>query len=373
VLWNITTKLSWQVAKSAQLSYFIDRQYKLIGHRGGGTFADSRARNYNYKYPTVNQVKYTMPIRSSLALDVTYSDFRSDDTFVPRPEVHPGDVATFDTTTQVSNIALPTYSDNWMSRDQVRASVSWSRSRHDTKFGFEFIRNDRKNRTWSLSGMLAQFANGVPASVNTYLVPLTKESTLDIPSDIPVLFQYRADETGAFIQDRWTVHRKLTLNAGLRYGTNRSWQPPSCAPETQFYPGQCFDKVTAPSFGDFSPRFNMVYDLQGDGRTALKFSANRYSLPLSAASSSVSIRSPRPTTPANGCRRAAATTPECSGAIETGTWFHRSVSWARRPATSSRASTPSTRTISCVPWPTTTPSKSSANCRKVSWSPSATE
>jgi hypothetical protein len=283
ILWNFTTKLSWQVAKSAQLSYFINRQYKLIGHRGGGTFADSRARNYNYKYPTVNQVKFTVPIKSSMALDVTYGDFRSDDTFVPRPEVRPGDVATFDTTTQVSNNALPIYSDNWMSRDQVRASVSWSKGRHDARFGYEFIRNDRKNRTWSLSGMRAQFANGVPASVNTYLVPLTRESTLDIPSDVPVLFQFRADETGAYIQDRWSPHRKLTLNVGLRYGTNRSWQPPSCAPETQFHPGQCFDKVTAPSFGDFSPRFNMVYDLNGDGRTALKFSGNRYILPVSVS------------------------------------------------------------------------------------------
>ena len=48
--------------EDAQLSYFYNLQYKLIGHRGGGTFADGRARNYNDKYPTVNQVKYNTTI-----------------------------------------------------------------------------------------------------------------------------------------------------------------------------------------------------------------------------------------------------------------------------------------------------------------------
>ena len=39
---------------------------------------------------------------------------------------------------------------------------------------------------------------------------------------------------------------------------------------------------TAPSFKmNFSPRFNLVYDVNGDGKMAVKFSANRYNQPLS--------------------------------------------------------------------------------------------
>jgi hypothetical protein len=44
------------------------------------------------------------------------------------------------------------------------------------------------------------------------------------------------------------------------------------------------DKITAPSFRDLSPRFNLVYDLSGDGRTALKFAANRYGQPINISS-----------------------------------------------------------------------------------------
>src|SRR5262249_47324348 len=41
IMWNTSGKISWQMGKSAQLSYFNNVQYKLIGHRSGGpAFAD---------------------------------------------------------------------------------------------------------------------------------------------------------------------------------------------------------------------------------------------------------------------------------------------------------------------------------------------
>jgi hypothetical protein len=279
IMWTATAKATWQMTRSAQLSYFHNLQYKLIGHRGGGTFADGRARNYNDKYPTVNQVKYTSPVGTKMVFDITYSRFRADDAFGSRPEVKPGDIATNDTTTQISEVALPTYRAIGMHRDQVRSSFSWFQGRHDVKVGYEYVNGARTSRFWSTSGLRANFANGVPTSVNTYLVQLTRSDTT-YGADIDELFRYRADEHGMFIQDRWTPIRKLVLNLGLRYETSSSFQPATCRPETQFAPGACFDKIVAPSFRDVSPRFNLVYDLMGDGRTALKFAANRYNQPI---------------------------------------------------------------------------------------------
>jgi hypothetical protein len=88
-MWTTTAKATWQMTRTAQLSYFHNLQYKLIGHRGGGTFADGRARNYNDKYPTVNQLKYNSTIGNNKTFDVTYSRFRADDAFGSRPEVKP--------------------------------------------------------------------------------------------------------------------------------------------------------------------------------------------------------------------------------------------------------------------------------------------
>jgi hypothetical protein len=279
IMWTATAKATWQMTRSAQLSYFHNLQYKLIGHRGGGTFADGRARNYNDKYPTVNQVKYTSPIGTKMVFDATYSRFRADDAFGSRPEVKPGDIATNDAITQVSEVALPTYSANDMHRDQVRTSFSWFQGKHDIKVGYEYINAARISRVWSTSGLRANFTNGVPTSVNTYLVQVTGSDTT-YGADIDELYRFRADDHGLFVQDRWTPFRKLVVNAGLRYETNASFQPASCRPDTQFAPGACYDRTEAPTFKDLSPRFNLVYDLSGDGRTALKFAANRYNQPI---------------------------------------------------------------------------------------------
>ncbi len=279
IMWTATAKIAWQLSRSAQLSYFHNLQYKLIGHRGGGTFADGRARNYNDKYPTVNQVKYISPIGSKLVFDVTYSRFRADDAFGSRPEVSPGDIATNDTTTQVTEVALPTYSANDMHRDQVRSGLSFFFGKHDMKAGYEWVNAARISRVWSTSGLRANFANGVPTSVNTYLVQVTGSKTT-YGADINELYRFRADEQGFFLQDRYAPFRKLVLNLGLRYETSDSFQPATCRPATQFFEGACFDKVTAPSFRDLSPRFNLVYDVMGDGKTALKFAYNRYNQPI---------------------------------------------------------------------------------------------
>jgi hypothetical protein len=278
-MWTTSAKISWQVTKSAQLSYFNNTQYKLIGHRAAGTFFDSRATQYNYKYPTVNQVKFTTPIRSNMAVDVVYSRFRADDVFGSQPEVKAGDVATNDSTTQALGYALATYNVNRMTRETVKGNFSWLLGAHDFKTGYEFQYNTRNVKIWSTSGMRANFANGVPTSVNTYLVSVTQSDDQD-GSDVPWLYHPVERVHGTFIQDRWNLNRKLTLNVGARFDTQSSSLDETCRPDTVFLPGQCYPAVEAPSFKNVAPRFNLVWDVNGDGRTAVKFAANRYHQPI---------------------------------------------------------------------------------------------
>jgi hypothetical protein len=268
LMWTIGTKLSWQVTKTAQLSYFNNLQYKKIGHRnGGGTFADSAARNFNYKYPDVHQVKWTTPIRSKAVVDVSWSRFRADDWFGQEPQVGDGDISRFDSVTQTYTVALPTYHDNAMFRDVMLGSFSYYTGRHDIKFGYQYQKGGEKSSYWSTSGLRAVYRNGVPDSVNTY--------------NTPFAFEEWDRDQALYVQDKWTPTRRLVLNLGLRFETNYGWQPATCQPQTPFVQGQCFGEITgAPDFKAFAPRFAAVYDLFGDGRTALKFSANRYNQPI---------------------------------------------------------------------------------------------
>ena len=104
---------------------------------------------------------------------------------------------------------------------------------------------------------------------------------------LQALFQSRPPETneltntGLYVQDQWTLDR-LTINAGLRFDyfnghypdqvsapgqpTHSTW-----APQAIMVAG-----ATAASWKDLQPRLGVVYDLRGDGRTALKASASRF-------------------------------------------------------------------------------------------------
>ena len=292
VLWNYTAKVSWQATRSAQLSYFTDIQYKLNGHFVQGntraSFGDDASKQHVYKYPTIHQVKFTTPIRNSMAFDAIYSRFRSDNAFLPQPEVNLGDIARFDSVTSVQSVAYTPgtctagvcdgYYTTPLFREQVRTSLSISKSRHDLKVGYEFVDITRDTRIWLISPFQANYQNGLPTSVNTYTLPVG-DST-DPRETIDNLFSYHAREHGAYVQDRWTLSRNVVLNLGLRYETNRSWQPPSCAPKSDFFAGACYNEVRAPKFRDFAPRSSVVWDLFGDGLSVLKGTANRYNAPL---------------------------------------------------------------------------------------------
>lgn len=277
IKWTISEKVAWQMTKSAQLSYFNNLQYRKVGHRPiTGTFSDSNSRALNYKYPDWHQVKFTTPWRSNVVLDASYSRLRYDDLWAPQSGVVLGTVSRYETTADGYSDANPTYPDWDDYRDQVFGSASVFTGRHDITAGYQFRLVGQKGKNISTSGMRANFTNGVPVSVNTYNVP--------IMADFSGPVQYEVwDRTNAFyVQDKWRPAKKLVVDVGLRFETDFGWLPPSCSATNVFVDATCFSEINGvPRFKTVVPRFAAVYDLRGDGRTALKFAANRYTRPVS--------------------------------------------------------------------------------------------
>ena len=109
--------------------------------------------------------------------------------------------------------------------------------------------------------------NGLPDSVNTYNSPTT-------------FVMYSHDHAG-YIQDRWTPTRKLTLNLGLRLESTYASEPALCQEQTLFIAAQCFSEIEGvPALVVPSPRFGAIYDVAGDGKTAIKLTINRYNQPI---------------------------------------------------------------------------------------------
>jgi hypothetical protein len=212
-------------------------------------------------------VKWTKSQSSRLLFDASTSHFLVDDRFSRQPDVQMGDIARFDQVTNYATIALGTYSNNPMYRAVVIGSVSYFTTTHDVKAGYSINYAKRTGNVYSTSGMRAIYRNGIPDSVQTYNTPVSSV-TLD-------------REQGLYIQDRWRPTRKITLNMGLRFETNYGWMPETCQVQTDFIAAQCFDAIDgAPDWKAINPRFQIVYDLAGDGMTALKFAANRYVVPV---------------------------------------------------------------------------------------------
>ena len=78
-----------------------------------------------------------------------------------------------------------------------------------------------------------------------------------------------------YAQDQWTLDR-LTVNAGVRFDYFHTWYPDQQQLETKYAPGAAIEGADVATWKDLSPRLGIVYDVFGNGRTAVKATASRF-------------------------------------------------------------------------------------------------
>ena len=266
----LSGKLSWAMAPSSQLHFMHSWVEKGRYHVAGGPtvteFFDTQASLYNNSRNHFMLSRWTHVVSSQMVLDVAASTMFGQNNQKPQKEVPADAISRFDAVTRINTVAAATYSIQEGQRTNVASSLSYVAGSHDFKVGYQYIRNDGNGGGTSTSGMRAVYRNGAPDSVNTY--------------NTPTKFQIVVDQHALFVQDKWRPVRKLTLNLGLRFETSYGWRPAECQVQTQFIAAQCFpEQRGVPDFKGLVPRLSAIYDLFGDGRTALKFSANQYRVP----------------------------------------------------------------------------------------------
>ena len=81
---------------------------------------------------------------------------------------------------------------------------------------------------------------------------------------------------GIFVQDTYTMSR-LTLSAGVRYEVLNASVEGMTAPAGRFVPARTVpEKTGVPDWKNWAPRFQAIYDVFGDSKTAVKYSFNSY-------------------------------------------------------------------------------------------------
>jgi hypothetical protein len=171
-----------------------------------------------------------------------------------------------------------------------RASMSYVTGAHAAKVGIQVLTHEKSQLELRDTNYAVTVLNGTPVQVAYYPTPATDTAFL-------------RPDLGVYAQDQWTLHR-LTLNAGLRFDYLRygyddtTLQPTPNIPTTRLFPA-----LIKGDFRDLSPRLGAVYDLFGDGKTALKASVSRYvGVGMSSVSGAVSAlgSDPRRWTDSNG-------------------------------------------------------------------------
>ena len=143
-----------------------------------------------------------------------------------------------------------------------RGSVSYVTGSHNLKVGLTFQQQGTFVQTAHEGGWQRFYTfRGAPYRATFYM----QQDQTD-----------KANTLGIYAQEQWTLNR-LTVNAGLRWDYYDTYYPTQERP-TNIWVREPFtvDGETVATWKDLQPRLGLAYDLRGDGRTALKFSASRY-------------------------------------------------------------------------------------------------
>ena len=293
------SRVTWQATNRMRFGFLHYDTSQCFCPGGVSLTTTEEAANYDeYPLQRLFAGDWQMPVNNNLLLesrgqvyfshsDDTQSDLLTREQFVWGPNGETGTlVPAQDRSSRLNYRAANTY--RWLTQTayNIVGSMSYITGSHALKFGV--------NQKWGGSHYLEYETVPVSYRIRNGIVgdgaPRPDRINLRAHADPgpdgrdSTVAGWRADadaDLGLYVQDRWTVDR-LTVNAGLRYDYFKNSYP-----EQRFGPAALAPDrdITFPAqdgwpLHDLSPRLSAVYDLTGNGTTAIKASLNKYVLAM---------------------------------------------------------------------------------------------
>jgi hypothetical protein len=166
-----------------------------------------------------------------------------------------------------------TLDQDWPARDNVQASLSYVTGSHNLKAGFQYQWGRFYHYTDANADLTQRYANVTRVGTEW----LFSNPVDVVVGNLPVASVDRLNrDVGIYAMDSWRMKR-LTLNYGLRWENVNAQNDAYDVPGGRFTPARSVPAVKdVPNWSDWAPRFSMAYDLFGNGKTAVKYSLNRY-------------------------------------------------------------------------------------------------
>ena len=164
---------------------------------------------------------------------------------------------------------------DWPGRRNVQGSVAYVTGSHNVKAGFQWQWGTFYHADESNGDIVQRFQTAIK---DEHGAVIGFSGPLDVlAQNTPVQSQERLNrDLGLYIQDTFTLKR-LTVTGGIRREYINSQVDSLTAASGRFVPERTHDEIRdLPDWGDWAPRFQVAFDLFGNAKTAIKYSANRY-------------------------------------------------------------------------------------------------
>jgi hypothetical protein len=275
--------VTYQINQANKLTVYRDQFWRYQSHFGGAALMDwaKVPRIYGLGTQYFLPIKYTSTLTNKLLLEAGWSHWGYDNTIfqiqpgVEQPYGSPAwyaNAGRYDLVTGLQTTAFSESPGNGgyccyryiQPANVYQAAMSYVTGSHQVKAGFSHKSGYQRIITQETNAALVQrYRNGVPDSVSVAAHPSDAQSKVN-------------HEAGIYVQDRWTMKR-LTVNAGIRYEIVQAGVGATSSAAGRFIPARTTPELLPwPTFKDWAPRFNVVYDLFGNAKTALKASAGKY-------------------------------------------------------------------------------------------------
>ena len=288
-LWNAVGKVTYQ----------MNQKNKFIGYyQWGQKEQPNRLPFATYTYASPEQTfaqdsgswvykgEWNSTVSDKIYLEARYGDFgyyfplftNSDDNFFWH-----------DTGALVSEGA---HQNQQLDRDRKQYNLAatyfldTSKGSHTFKLGGELLKEQswegffwrRGGATGPYAGIEHVYTNGVSSQV-IFGLPTSTCKTGSLAAHDCLTSRAALDHTNFFVNDTWALGR-TTMNLGVRWDKYKGWTPEqnqiAATVGRASVPAATFPQTDLYTFNLFAPRFGVIYDLTGDGKTVIKGNYGMY-------------------------------------------------------------------------------------------------
>ena len=261
-------RVTWQASAKNKFNFLMDRQRNCNCHGNVRTTSVNPPEStlgYHFDPDALYQATWTSPRTSKLLLEAGAGAALQSWPAEMQPGVTRDHISITEQSTGMTYNAATSYNAiQDVPRFTQRFSMSYVTGSHTFKTGIQLEQSIQNLSQEVNHDVNYRFNNRIPNQITQYATPWLRKN--------------RNRDLALYAQDQWAMGR-LTLNYGLRFDYFYGWIPAQHVDATPngWVPARDFAEVKAtPSWTDLDPRVGAVYDLFGDGRTALKVTLGRY-------------------------------------------------------------------------------------------------